>query len=382
MLTLHLLPLFLWVFRTQVGGSMSRTRILAAFLILLLFGIGFYILKPSPIDPLAYIPPVPPAMEGVFFPNQLLADSELIAAGKLQGPEDMEVDDHGNVFASCENGKIILISPEGNVKAHAATGGRPLGSKLLPDGRLIVADGEKGLLEIGVKGEIKILSTEAEGLPFRFTDDLDVAKDGTVYFSDASDKYGSQEYLFDLMEARPNGRLLKYDPSTGKTEVLLKELYFANGVALSQKEDFVLVNETYRYRIRRYWLKGPKAGTNDFFIENLPGFPDNISADGNGTFYLALFTVRNSLLDSILHPRPGLKSFIAKLPKFLWPKAQPYGFVLLLDENGIPLRSFQEPSGKHLKAITSVKYKNGFLYLGSLHNDRIGKYKLNPQSNP
>ncbi|MBM9499160.1 SMP-30/gluconolactonase/LRE family protein [Leptospira sp. 201903071] len=357
---------------------MSRNRILSLFLILILFGIVFYTFKSSPIDPVAYSPPPPPAMEGAFAPNQLLADAEWIAPGKIQGPEDMEVDDLGNVYASCENGKILLISPEGTIKAHAATGGRPLGSKLLADGRLIVADADKGLLEIGRKGEIRVLSTEVDGLPFRFTDDLDVAKDGTVYFSDASDKYGSGEYLYDLMEARPNGRLLKYDPSTGKTHVLLKELYFANGIALSQNEDFVLVNETYRYRIRRYWLKGPKAGQNDFFIENLPGFPDNISSDGNGTFYLALFTVRNSLMDSVLHPRPGLKSFIAKLPKFLWPKAQPYGFVLLLDEKGIPLRSFQEPSGKHLKAITSVKYKNGFLYLGSLHNDRIGKYKLNP----
>lgn len=377
-MTLLLSPLFLWGLSSDKGGSMNRTRIFAIFSILILFGIGYSFFTPSPIDPVAYDPPIPPLMEGAFAPNHLLANAELIAPGKLQGPEDMEVDDHGNVFASCENGKIVHISPEGNVKAYAATGGRPLGNKLLSDGRLIVADADKGLLEIGRKGEIKVLTTEADGIPFRFTDDLDVAKDGTVYFSDASDKYGSQEYLYDLMEARPNGRLLRYDPSTGRTEVLLKELYFANGVALSQNEDFVLVNETYRYRIRRYWLKGPKAGQNDFFIENLPGFPDNISSDGNGTFYLALFTVRNSLMDSILHPRPGLKAFIAKLPKFLWPKAQPYGFVLLLDENGTPLRSFQEPGGKHLKAITSVKYKNGFLYLGSLHNDRIGKYKLNP----
>ncbi|XDD49612.1 SMP-30/gluconolactonase/LRE family protein [Leptospira sp. WS92.C1] len=357
---------------------MNRNRILAVVSTLLILGIVIFILKPSPIDPLAYIPPEPPPMEGAYAPNDFLLESELIGLGKLQGPEDMEVDDAGNIYASCQNGKVIHISPDGNIKAHAATLGRPLGSKLLSDGRLILADADKGLLEIGTKGEIKVLSTEMDAVPFRFTDDLDISKDGVIYFSDASDKYGSQDYLYDLMEARPHGRLLKYDPSTGKTEVLLKELYFANGVALSQNEDFVLVNETYRYRIRRYWLKGPEAGKSDFFIENLPGFPDNISTDGNGTFYLALFTVRNSLLDKLLHPHPVLKSFVAKLPKFLWPKARPYGFVLLLDENGMPLRSFQETSGEHLKAITSVKYKNGFLYLGSFYNDRIGKYKLNP----
>ncbi|MDV6236729.1 SMP-30/gluconolactonase/LRE family protein [Leptospira ellisii] len=357
---------------------MNRKRIPALLFVLFLFCTGYLAFKPSPIDPLAYDPEPPPAMTGVYAPNDLLLESEWIAPGKLQGPEDMEVDDQGNVYASCENGKVILVSAEGHVKAHAATSGRPLGSKLLPDGRLILADADKGLLEIGTKGEIKILSTEAEGVPFRFTNDLDLSKEGIVYFSDASFKYGSGEYLYDLMEARPNGRLMKYDPSAGKSEVLLNELYFANGVALSKDEDFVLVNETYRYRIRRYWLKGPNAGRNDLFMENLPGFPDNISADGNGTFYIALFTVRNSLLDDILHPRPALKNLIAKLPEIFWPKAEPYGFVLAVDESGTPIRSFQDTKGERMKAVTSAKFKDGFLYMGSLHNDRIGKFRLNP----
>lgn len=38
--------------------------------------------------------------------------------------------------------------------------------------------------------------------------------------------------------------------------MLLKDLYFANGVALSKDESFVLVAETFQYRISRYWLKG------------------------------------------------------------------------------------------------------------------------------
>ena len=99
--------------------------------------------------------------------------------------------------------------------------------------------------------------------------------------------------MFDLLEARPHGRLLRYDPATRQTTVLLRDLYFANGVALSRGEDFVLVNETYRYRTRRFWLKGPKAGTSDVFLDNLPGFPDNIDGNRKGSFWLALFTVRN-----------------------------------------------------------------------------------------
>ena len=76
--------------------------------------------------------------------------------------------------------------------------------------------------------------------------------DGTVYFSDASSKFAEEENHLDMLEARPHGRLLAYDPASATTTVLLDDLYFANGVALSEAEDFVLINETYRYRIRRY----------------------------------------------------------------------------------------------------------------------------------
>ncbi len=136
-----------------------------------------------------------------------------------------------------------------------------------------------------------------------------------------------------------------------------------------------MINETYRYRIVRYWLKGPKAGTHEIFIDNLPGFPDNISSNHKGTFWLALFTVRNEAVDK-LHPSPFLKAQMSKLPKALWPKPKPYGLVLALDEGGKIIQSLHEPTGKHLKEITSAREYGGYLYLGSLHNDRIGKYKL------
>ncbi|MNE78580.1 Strictosidine synthase [compost metagenome] len=47
---------------------------------------------------------------------------------------------------------------------------------------------------------------------------------------------------------KPHGRLLKYDPMTKKTTVLLEGLNFANEVALSADEDFVLVAESYHYQ--------------------------------------------------------------------------------------------------------------------------------------
>ena len=79
---------------------------------------------------------------------------------------------------------------------------------------------------------------------YRMTDDLDIATDGKIYFSDASDKFGYGEDQIEVMEHTPNGRLLVYDPETKLTTTLLDNLYFANGVAVSPDDSFVLFNET------------------------------------------------------------------------------------------------------------------------------------------
>ena len=127
-------------------------------------------------------------------------------------------------------------------------------------------------------GPVHIGSDGRDGVPFGLPNDVEVASDGRIYFSDSSSVWGINESLYDLLEARPNGRLLRYDPKTGQSEVLLDGLYYANGVTLSKDEGFVLVNETFRYRITRYWLTGVRAGSSEVFIDNLPGFPDGIMA--------------------------------------------------------------------------------------------------------
>lgn len=152
----------------------------------------------------------------------------------------------------------------------------------------------------------------------------------------------------------------------------MRDLHYANGVALSRAEDFVLVCETFRYRIVRYWLKGPRRGTHEIWADNLPGFPDGVSGNRRGTFWLALFTVRKDLLDR-MHPHPWAKNLMARLPRYLWPKPRPYGLVLAMDETGRIVRSLHDPDGVHLQTVTSVQEHEGFIYLGSLTNDRIGR---------
>lgn len=356
------------------GNRRVRLRLAAALALGLLAALVLWSLVPSPIDSVAYEAPKLLELNGPLAPNETLRTSRLVGEGRLIGAEDVAVDAAGRLHTGTEDGRIVRVTlaPEGReiFETLADTAGRPLGLRFGPAGRtLFVADAKKGLLAVDEAGGIEPLATQAGGVPFGFTDDLDVAPDGTIYFSDASSRFGVDEYLHDLLEARPHGRLLRYDPKAegDKVSVLLDGLYFANGVALASDQSFVLVNETYRYQIRRYWLKGPKAGTSDLFVEDLPGFPDNLSRDrATGRFWVALYTVRNPALD-VLHPRPFLKNQLAKLPRFLWPKPEPYGLVLAIDEQGRIVESLHDPGGESVRTVTSVEPHGGKLYLGSLH---------------
>lgn len=350
-------------------------KFLGLLALLIAAAAGYLALTPSPIEPQAWQPPPAPLLTGTLEPNDTLMKSELLGQGQIEGPEDSAVDAQGNVYAGLQDGRIVRIGVDGQIATLTATGGRPLGMDFDAKGNLIVADAYKGLLRISPQGQTEVLATEADGLPFAFTDDLDIASDGRIYFSDASSKFNQPDYLLDLLEGRPYGRLLRYDPATGKTETLLKDLYFANGVALSQHEDFVLVNETYRYRITRYWLKGDKAGSHDVFIDNLPGMPDNLQGDRAGTFWVALPTPRKADAD-FLQNQPWLKAQMAKLPRSMWPKPLHYGLVIALNEQGEIVQSLHDASGTHLHMVTSAKPVGDFLYFGSLSNDRIGKLKI------
>ncbi len=243
------------------------------------------------------------------------------------------------------------------------------------DGNLIIADANKGLLSINPQGIVSILSTQAGGVRFGCTNDLDVATDGTIYFTDASSRFPLSVYKQDLFEHRPNGRLLAYEPATKQTRLVLDGLYFANGVALSPDQSFVLVSETGKYRVLRVWLGGEKKDLTEIFIDNLPGFPDNISSNGNDKFWLALVTPRSPLLDKLL-PRPFLRKVVLRLPEFMQPAPQRHGFVLGLDRDGRVVANLQDPSGQSFALVSNVLEHQGKLYLGSIGEDAVGRISI------
>ena len=272
-------------------------------------------------------------------------DLQQIAVGNVNGPEAIAFDDNGLMYTANEDGRIIVLNSYGsNPQDFAQTGGRPLGLKFDSNGNLIVADAFQGLLSIDTAGQISVLTTGYGGLPFLLTDDLDIGSDGTIYFSDASSVNNLNNLNNDWGQAI--ARLLSYNPNTDVTNLLLDNLYFANGVALSPDESYLLVNESAVNHIRRYWLTGPNAGQTEVFsnVRQFQGLPDNITHNGESLFWVATF----------------------------------FGPVIALDSSGQILYQLNFDSNLFTENTSAIQY-NDTLYLGTLHDSIIGKIPIPSQ---
>lgn len=349
---------------------------LAVALALILL-VGTYLLFwPVPIVPAAWTPPPAPALAGNYEPNSRLSGVQRLSLGDAFAPEDVAIDLSGRIYTGVEDGRILRLQSDGsNPEVFANTAGRPLGLIFDLQGNLIIADAIKGLLSISPDRAITVLTTGADGIPFKCTNDLDIAANGLIYFTDASSRFPLSNYKGDILEHQPNGRFLVYDPAEKTTRVLLNKLHFANGVAVSPDQQFVLVAETGTYQIHRFWVAGPKQGQSEIFIANLPGFPDGLSSNGRDRFWLALVTPRDKTLDRLL-PYPFLRKVVMRLPAFLQPAPKRYGFVLGLDGEGRVTDNLQDGSRECYAQIANVVEHDGALYFGSIAESAVGRLLL------
>eukprot|EP00897_Mesotaenium_endlicherianum_P010289 jgi/Mesen1/9289/ME000060S08726 len=336
--------------------------------------------------------------------------AELLYVGEIFGPESLAFDSEGRLYTGLGDGRIVrrdpgssgawetfawtspkrtaVCEPEtlGPNLAHEEQCGRPLGLRFdKKTGDLWIADAYFGLMKVGPQGGLaESLATQAEGVPFYFTNDLDIDDDGSVYFTDTSTKYRRRQFLLEILEGGSYGRLLKYSPTTGVATTLLSGLSFANGVALSKNRDFLVVCETTIMRCQRYWLKGAKAGTAEVFI-NLPGFPDNIRLNPEGHFWIAIHSRRNSLIEW-MGRQPWARKALLSLPLstrvvYAVLLGMPKGMVMKVDKEGQVQEVLEDVKGSKVRAVSEVEEHAGQLWMGSVLMPHIARYLL-PKAAP
>lgn len=355
----------------------TAVRIILWFLgltvVCLLFYLAFW---PVSVRPVAWIAPEDNGYTGDFTQNDRLAALDFVDLDGRVGPEDADIGPDGLVYVATHGGEILRIGEDGRAASFAQTQGRPLGLEFAADGTLYVADAHRGLLAIDRLGQVTVLANQVEDAsPILYADDVDIAADGTVYFSDASTRFGAQQYggtlaasVLDLIEHSANGRILKYEPGTGKTSVFADGMTFANGVAVNEADDAVFVVETGEYRVWRF----PRDGSaGQVILENLPGFPDNISNAPDGTFWVGLVSPRNALMDK-LSGHAFLRRVIMRLPEALKPAPTRYGFIIRMDGEGRVLETLQDPKGKYALTTGAVTLPDGRIAVTSLTEPRLG----------
>jgi sugar lactone lactonase YvrE len=347
-----------------------------SLLALLLLYLAFW---PVPVSPLAWDAPKFRGLVDPFAPNDRLSLATPVSISDFDGPEDIAGGGDGYLYVSTKSGHIIRQrSSRQEFDVFVEVGGRPLGLEFGSDGYLYIANAPLGLQRVSPDGSIETLVNEFDGEPIHYADDLAIADDGRVFFSDASSKFspvnsgGSYEAsLLDILEHGGHGRVFEYSPATKQTRVIMDGLNFANGVAISEDQQFLIVNETGHYRVVKHWLEGPNAGNSEIILDNLPGFPDNVNNGINGKFWIGLVAPRVDILDD-LSDSPFLRKVVQRLPASFRPKALPSSHVIAIDGDGQVLMNLQD-TRMTFPALTGVYETRQYLYLTSLLGNRFGR---------
>lgn len=333
---------------------------------------------------------LPDAREGSGTPfamNARLRGAEAIALDQVEGPEDVILDREGRLYTGTRQGWILRFSGKNfeNRELFARIGGRPLGLAFDKDDNLIVCAAGMGLYGVKPDGTVFKLTDQTNRSWFKLiddsrlklTDDLDIAPDGSIYFSEGSTRYDMLTWPVDGLEGRGSGRLVCYDPATHKTRTVVDNIRFCNGVCLTHDAQSILFCETFGLRLMRYWIDGPNKGRTEVALDHLPGSPDNINRASDGGYWLALVAMRTPVYDVAMR-MPGFRiRMIKQLPmdEWLFPGIN-NGCIVKLDANLQPVESYWDPGGESHPTLTSMREDRGYLYLGGLENNRIGRIRL------
>jgi len=347
-------------------------------IILALIG-AYLLLWPVPVDPVSWQAPVDEGYVDPFAPNDMLKPATAVDLGGYEGPEDATRGTDGRIYITTSNGAIIRVQNRG-VSEFVQVGGRPLGIEVDRDGSLIVANAELGIQRVAADGTVTLLVSEIDGEPLENANNLGIAPDGKIYFSQSSSKFTAAGFggsykasLLDILEHGGHGSVYSFDPATGEIARLMNGLNYANGVAVSNDGHFLLVAETGQYRILKYWLDGESQGQIDVLIDNLPGFPDNIKNGMNGRFWIGFAAPRNHLLDQ-LSDNPYIRKIVQRLPPGVRPQADPFSHVIAINGDGQVLMNMHDPAAR-FPTLTGVLETRRYLYLTTLFGHSLPRIK-------
>lgn len=375
---------------------------------------------------ICFLPGLPPDMTFSYHKltiqpvtlNGKLNNAEKLFLDEVKGPEDVVVHNnelytstHGGYIKKLSNGKLVPVIKFGKdcneeTIVEEEICGRPLGFRFNNKGLLYAADAYYGIIKANLStGEVETIVSKKlaiDGFNPMIPNSIALSKRTDDFFwTDSSTSHLLKDGLYTFL-GDGNGRLLKYNSVSKENEVLLKNLHFANGVALSADESFLIVAETFASRLLKYNLKGSNAGKVEVFT-NLPGFPDNVD-NIEGHFVVSIVMKPHKLMKT-LSEWPIIRRFLARSMSLveyivesldsLYPSIYlkkinhwighfeslqsispppPGAIVLMIDNTGRIIQTLST-TDSNIGGISSMIPFQGYYYLGSPFNAYLGKVK-------
>ncbi|QCP53378.1 SMP-30/gluconolactonase/LRE family protein [Trinickia violacea] len=195
----------------------------------------------------------------------------------LEGPC---FDPDGNLYVvDIPHGRIFRITPELEWQRVAEYDGEPNGLAWHPDGRILIADYKNGILALDPSsGEIAPVITRRNSERFKGPNDLIVAANGDIYFTDQG-----QTGLHD-----PSGRVYRLR-TDGRLDCLLANGPSPNGLVLNAEENVLFVAMTRDNSVWRLPLLADGSTSKVGRFAQFYGVsgPDGMTMDRDGNLFVA-----------------------------------------------------------------------------------------------
>ncbi len=340
-----------------------------------------------------------PVLDGALSPNNRLDQASVLGAD-VKNPDDFLSSFDGTFYVS--SGKEILrftghdFSKRSVLASFDANVGGLGWSK---EGFLLACVHGRGICILNKNGHVLDNSLESvDGVKLGCPLSLTTAADGTVYITDGSRKNTPERWRHDLMaNQKGSGRLIAWNSSLNKADVVIDNLVWPYGVVMSHDESEVWVTEAWAHKLSAI---SPENGSRRLIAQNLPGYPARIVKGTSDDYWLTFFALRTQLTEFVLRERKFCKKMMEKVPSELWigptldpqinylepvqigriktlgiqkPWAPPrsYGLLVRLKENGEFIESFHSRVGSNVHGVTSVRCINDSVIVASKGHSKL-----------
>ena len=259
-----------------------------------------------------------PPLDGALSPNDRL-DACTPIGDPLPGLDDVIAAKDGSVYVSA--GKKVFklggngLSERTLVAEFESDAG---GLAMHPDGRLLVCVTGRGLAALDPASPNRRWCEAADGRGFAGLTAVTAAPDGRIFMVEGSTGRTPSQWRHDLMEKHSNGRLVMCGPSLENPQMLLCDLPYPYGVAVSADGKSLWLTESWAHRLSRFALTGSGIGPREVVAGNLPGYPARLHRDAHGGFFLGMFARRTHLIEFVLKEDDFRREMIETMAPDYW----------------------------------------------------------------